>query len=58
MAATAAVALGRRMPARRSMLRALQADPELDLDAREASPKLLELLQETRRFMGNAESEP
>lgn len=45
MAATAEVALGRRTPARRSMLRALRADPNLALDEREASPKL-----DPRRF--------
>ena len=58
MAATAEVALGRRMPAQRSMLRALRADPNLDLDEREASPKLLELLREARLGMDSAEPEP
>jgi hypothetical protein len=58
MAATAEIALGRRMPARRSMLRALRAAPDLDLDEREASPKLLELLREARRRMNSAEPAP
>jgi hypothetical protein len=58
MAATAEVALGRRAPARRSMLRALRAEPNLTLDEREASPKLLELLRGARRRAGVAEPEP
>jgi len=58
MAATAEVALGQRAPARRSMLRALRAAPELALDEGEASPKLLELLREARLRTGNAEPEP
>jgi hypothetical protein len=55
MAATAEVALGERTPARRSMARALQAAPDLTLDERDASPKLLELLREARRRTRNAE---
>ena len=58
MAATAEVALGQRTPARRSMLRALRAAPDLTLDEREASPKLLELLREARRRTGRAEPGP
>ena len=58
MAATAEVALGQRTPARRSMMRALRAVPDLVLDEREASPKLLELLREARLRTGNAEPEP
>jgi hypothetical protein len=58
MAATAEVALGQRAAARRSMLRALRAAPDLALDERDVSPKLLQLLREARRRTGNAEPEP
>jgi len=57
-AATAQVALGRRAQARRSLERALRADPDLALDERQASPKVLELLREARTRMGNAEKDP
>lgn len=55
MAATAEVALGQRVAAQQSMVRALRADSALDLDARETSPKVLELLGEVRRQSPPAE---
>jgi hypothetical protein len=54
-AATGELALGERARARQSMIRALQADPALDLDARDTSPKLLELLRQARRHAVAAE---
>lgn len=47
--ATAEIALGRRDAARRSLERALRADPALELDEREVSPKLLSVWREVRR---------
>jgi hypothetical protein len=48
MTATAQVALGQRARARRSLRRAILADPDLTLDEREISPKVLGLLRELR----------
>lgn len=52
LGATAEVALGRRDTARRSLMRALRADPGLALDEADASPKVLELLREARLRTG------
>lgn len=48
MTATAQVALGQRAQARRSMQRALLADPGLALDEGQTSPKVFGLLRELR----------
>ena len=48
LAATAEVALGRRNAARASLARALEADPDLQLDPAETSPKLVALWAEVR----------
>ncbi|MGH0037264.1 MAG: hypothetical protein ACQGVK_19740 [Myxococcota bacterium] len=48
LSATAAVALGRDTEARAHMAAALGHDPELRLDARSTSPKVLALLREAR----------
>lgn len=48
LTATAQVALGHRARARESLRRALVADPALELDERETSPKLVKLLREAR----------
>ncbi len=58
MAATAEIALGRRDGARESLARALRADPALELDASEVSPKVLELLREARLARGGEEEKP
>lgn len=58
MAATAQAALGRHARARQSMIRALRADPALDLDAGQTSPKVLKLLREARLHTGIAEPKP
>jgi len=58
MIATAQVALGRRVVAQRSMMRALQAEPALCLDERTTSPKVLELLREARRRSDIGQAEP
>jgi hypothetical protein len=49
LAATAEVALGRDARARACLVRALRADPALELDASDTTPKLLRLLPEARR---------
>ena len=44
--------------ARECLVRALEAEPSLALDARATSPKLLELLPEARRRAGQADTPP
>ena len=58
MAATAELALGKRKSARRSMDRALRADPGLRLDETQVSPKVVALLRDARRRAGLAEAAP
>lgn len=58
LAATAEVALGRRTAARESLGRALRADPALELDPEQVSPKVLELLHEARVAGGGEEAKP
>lgn len=55
LAATAEVALGRDSRARDCLVRALRADPALELDAGVTTPKLLRLLPEARRQAARGE---
>lgn len=56
LAATAEVAMGRRAAARESLGRALRADPALELDAKQVSPKVMKLLEEARAARGGEEA--
>jgi hypothetical protein len=58
MAAEAEVALGRPTRARRSLERALSANPDIELDEALTSPRLLELLPAARRRVGLAGRRP
>jgi hypothetical protein len=53
LSATAQIALGRHQAARESFVRALAADPELQLDAGTTSPKIRQVFDSVRDESGN-----